>query len=344
MHVFNFIKRRFIEIKVGRNPYTDDEIKYLKENYETATWEDMLNHLPLRNKDSITHKAKNLGLVRRKVWSKQDIETLKNVYLSNLSAEEISVQIFNRKYTVAAIMSKASKLKLEKSAKWTEEELDLLFNYYPLLQPDQITEMLPRHSKMSIISKANNCGLVSIRYWNDNEIDYLLNHYSTQSDEEIAKHLNRTSEAVRGQRDRMKLYHPVEKCIYDNIADFLRKKVRPWRRKSIKQCGDACIITGNSDYDVHHLYGFNLILEKALETIDFPLKESFVDYSDEELDFLVDEFTKIHNSYPLGVCIDKNIHKEFHKMYGYGRNTPQQFYEFLQKKNIRIRNDYVLTQ
>ena len=98
--------------------------------------------------------------------------------------------------------------------------MELLFQYYPILQPDEMTEMLPRHPKGSIICKANENGLVSLRYWGQNEIDYLLEHYSTQSDEEIAQYLHRTSEAVRGQRDRMKLYHPIERCIYEDIPSF----------------------------------------------------------------------------------------------------------------------------
>lgn len=343
-HVFLFYTKGDGYIKVGRNPFTDEEEKYLIENYATATWEEIFEHMPNRRKDSIAHKAMKLGIVRRKTWSKKGIDLLKKVYSSDLSVEEISQQIFQGKYTAPAIQTKAHKLRLEKSARWTDEELKLLFQYYPILQPDEMAEMLPRHPKGSIICKANENELVSFRYWGQNEIDYLLEHYSTKSDEEIAQYLHRTSEAVRGQRDRMKLYHPIERCIYEDIPKFLRHKIRPWRRKSIEHCNNQCIITGSKTYDVHHLYAFNLILFETLKKIDFPLKENFTDYSEEELQYLTDEFLKMHNSYPLGICIDRNLHKQFHSMYGHGNNTPEQFKEFLNKQNIRIRNDYVLAQ
>lgn len=285
-----------------------------------------------------------MGIVRRKTWSKHELDLLKEVYSSDLSTEEISQQIFHGKYTASAIQTKAYLLRLEKSARWTDEEMELLFKYYPVLQPDEMAKMLPRHPKGSIIAKANDNGLVSFRYWGKNEIDYLLKHYSMQSDEEIAQYLHRTSEAVRGQRDRMKLYHPIERCIYEDIPRFLRPKIRPWREKSVKKCHDKCIITGSKIYDVHHLYAFNLILSETLKKIKFPLKENFADYTEEELEYLVNEFLKIHNSYPLGICIDRNLHRQFHSMYGHGNNTPEQFEEFLNKQNIRIRNDYALAQ
>jgi 5-methylcytosine-specific restriction endonuclease McrA len=35
-----------------------------------------------------------------------------------------------------------------------------------------------------------------------------------------------------------------------------------------------------------------------------------------------------------GICLCKNCHKEFHKLYGYGKNNKIQFNEFKEKKNV----------
>ena len=106
-HVFLFYTKGDDYIKVGRNPFTDEEEKYLIENYATATWEEILKHIPNKRKDSIAHKAMKLGLVRRKTWSEKDVDLLKEVYPSDLSIEEISQLIFHGKYTVGAIRTKA---------------------------------------------------------------------------------------------------------------------------------------------------------------------------------------------------------------------------------------------
>ncbi|MGN1221727.1 MAG: hypothetical protein ACI4TT_00665, partial [Christensenellales bacterium] len=53
------------------------------------------------------------------------------------------------------------------------------------------------------------------------------------------------------------------------------------------------------------------------------------DYSKNELDYILEIFLEKHNQYPLGVCIRKDIHDLFHKIYGSGGNTEIQWKNFI---------------
>ena len=62
----------------------------------------------------------------------------------------------------------------------------------------------------------------------------------------------------------------------------------------------TCQLTGdrNSHHNVHHLNGFDKFVDQRLDQ---------------------------HNA----ITLSEKIHTEFHKMYGYGNNTKEQFFEFV---------------
>lgn len=76
-----------------------------------------------------------------------------------------------------------------------------------------------------------------------------------------------------------------------------------WANEIRKQAKYTCIITGKRGrYLVaHHLY-------------------NWADYPDKRYDL------------SNGVCISKKLHDEFHRIYGKGNNTPEQFYVFMELK------------
>jgi hypothetical protein len=114
------------------------------------------------------------------------------------------------------------------------------------------------------------------------------------------------------------------------ITDYMRGTLQEWKRESIYSCGARCVITGKPYDVVHHLYGFRLIAEKVFKENNIPLREYMSEYSSKELDLIRNAVIFEHNKL-LGVCLDEKVHKFFHKCYGSGNNTPEQFEEFKQR-------------
>jgi hypothetical protein len=73
----------------------------------------------------------------------------------------------------------------------------------------------------------------------------------------------------------------------------------------------------------------NLILDEVLEIINIEIKESMDDYTKEELRIILDIFRELQDKYPPGICLSREIHKEFHSIYGFGYNTQEQWNEFI---------------
>lgn len=117
------------------------------------------------------------------------------------------------------------------------------------------------------------------------------------------------------------------------ITMYLRDKLTDWKKYSMKVCNYKCVITGKRFDDIHHLYGFDQIFQEVFQETGLPIKQQIKDYTQEELNILSQKCIELHSKYQLGVCLTKGIHELFHKEYGYGQNTPEQFYEFQQRYN-----------
>lgn len=320
--------------------WNKEEIQILKDNYSFLEWDELLELLHRHSKDSITHKAYKLGIKREQIsWDNKDIEILKQAYEQNLKVTDIE-KLLNNKFSYGAIVTKANVLGIIKVKKWTDEEIDIMLNNYSRIPIDDVCELLPNRKKDNIIAKAQKLSLKSYEYWkkhwSEEELEFLKTNYQNMTDAELANNLNRTIDSIRGKRDYLKLSRPVEKGVYDYLSEYVRKRNKQWKKDSIKNCGYKCVITNGRFQAIHHLYGMNLILKETLDELSIAEKQNFSDYTDSELDMIVNKFYEVQSRYPLGLCLCKEIHKDFHDKYGYGNNTPEQFKKYLKENNLKI--------
>ena len=113
------------------------------------------------------------------------------------------------------------------------------------------------------------------------------------------------------------------------MSSYLRGATNEWKKESLENSSYKCALTGKKgSLEVHHLYGFNLILKEAFSNLGVEIKNQLHDYSDDEILSLKAEVVRINYKYGFGVCLKKDVHKLFHRIYGAGNNSPHQFEEF----------------
>lgn len=115
------------------------------------------------------------------------------------------------------------------------------------------------------------------------------------------------------------------------INSSLREVIyNTWTFPSLLECDFTCVLSGTKeDIVVHHLNkNFSEIRDEAFFNLNIHNAKQVYELTDAELRDLKKEFIKLHNDYGLGVVLNKDIHKLFHKLYGNKFNTKDQFEEF----------------
>jgi hypothetical protein len=114
----------------------------------------------------------------------------------------------------------------------------------------------------------------------------------------------------------------------ESLTSHLKKTIKPWKKESIIDSNYVCILCKERFNDVHHLYNFYTMMMECLSELGLESKSSVKDYSEEELSAIESLLIQKHNEHPLGVCLCRKHHKEFHRIYGLNNNIPEQFYEY----------------
>jgi hypothetical protein len=123
-----------------------------------------------------------------------------------------------------------------------------------------------------------------------------------------------------------------------SLTRYLRDRIQKWKDDSMKNCNYKCIIS-NQRFDViHHLYPLYKIIDEIIQITKLPLYDEINKYTIDELSLAEKTCLELHYKYPLGVCLTRELHDEFHKIYSTSNFTPQDFYEFYKTKTGRVFN------
>lgn len=290
-----------------RTKYTNEDIEFLKQYYPIGDWNTIFERFPNLDKEKIYNVCHKRGISA-------------NYYERNKS--------FKLEYY---------KNMIENRSKWNNDEIEILKNNYSTMPVVEIMKLLPERTYNSIILKANKLALISYirqqQLYSDDDIIFIESNWQTMSDEEMAIALNRTRRAVKAVRNDIGLFRQdKEKTHYDNLTKFLRGQISQWKKESVKKCDYKCVLTGSKNFAIHHVVSFNVIVKNFILQHDIILKDNFEDYTTSELNEISNIFLKHHSNYPLGVCVEKQLHMKFHQMYG-DINNEEQWNIFVDKFN-----------
>ena len=290
-----------------RTKYTNEDIEFLKTYYPTGDWDMIFKRFPHLDKEKIYNVCHKRGISANYYNRDKD---LKSQYYENM--------VKNRKV-------------------WTDDEIEILKNNYSIMSVEDIMNLLPGRTYNAIIEKTKKLSLTSYirqqQLYSEEDIDFIKSNWKYMSDEEMAQSLHRTRRAIKAVRNGLELFRQdKEKCHYEDIIKFLRGQIHRWKKHSVENCNYQCILTKSKDFEIHHVVSFNIIVKNFISEYSPVLKDKFEDYTTNELQEIADEFVNYHDTYPLGICLDKKLHELFHSTYG-DINDEKQLNIFIQNFN-----------
>ena len=277
-----------------RQKYTDDDIDFLKLHYPIGDWDSIFDRFPNVTKQAICSKMSKMKIP--------------------YNAKRKSCKNVGKK-------------------KWSNDEIEIIKVYYPNYELDYVIKLLPGRSKDAIVIAANKLGVLSYNkrqtLWTKEQEQYIAEHWELEPDKIMAVKLKRTFRAVKCKREQMGFFRrDMTTFTYTNLSKYLRGQNQKWKKDSMKECDYQCVLTGSKNFEIHHLYGVSNIVEDIFKNNEHLRQESFSEYSEEELSFILQLFILEQDKYPLGECVDKQLHTMFHSLYGQYYNTPDQWYRF----------------
>ncbi len=255
----------------------------------------------------------------RNNWNYDDLKWVYDNYY-DIDKHGLLNKFPNKSYkTINNIMVQWDKRKEYKNDIWSQDDIDMLYMYYPNSDEEELVEMFDR-SWVAIKAKASKLGVQRSKE--------ILFKNSSLSHKGIIPSLAtrvKLSRALKGNKS------PNWRGGISTLVPFFRGQIYEWKLQSLEKYDFKCAFTNenNGNLEIHHTYkNFSDILEEAFTIAGLKIEETIENYTDDEVEKLVSIFNKLHFKYGLGIPLSKNIHKLFHSLYGLNNNTKKQFEEF----------------
>lgn len=119
------------------------------------------------------------------------------------------------------------------------------------------------------------------------------------------------------------------------LIEYLRKSLYSWKKQVMERDGYKCVLTGDTNFVIHHLNGFNIYVDETFNELNLPRLEHIDDYTQEQIETIVNTLLSKHRLED-GITISQKLHNEFHTIYGRGNNTKEQFVDFCKTKGYKF--------
>ena len=328
------VKAQSMGIKKTTRLFSNADKEWLLQNYETASWEKILERFPGKNKQQIISYVHHYcNIKRRAEYSVEELSVLKEQFENSNSVEEFRFQFMPTR-SVSAIMTKTSQLGLRLRNQWTKDEDALLIALYPEIRRKELCQCFSRHSAASVCRRILILGLTGGHGYKltTTEKEFIIQNYKILTDNEIGKQLNRSPGSIKEFRRKNCLYRHDKYDVtrFPSLNRFFAVyDRRRWRKSVFVACNGTCVLTGKRGDDAHHVYSRSLLVERV--ALELGLSEDFdINHCDNALkQKIIKTYNCFSSQEARGVCLAKEVHRQFHDVYGFGYNTPEQFLEFV---------------
>lgn len=172
--------------------WTEEEKKYLKENYRKNPGKEVLESTLGRNIKAIQMEAIRLGLhadQRYCDWTEREDAILRENY-PNIDIYQLlellpgrtreSVNYRSRKLGLKHYKYVVYEYKTKKEMEWTEEEDRAIFLFYECGGIDRLEKFLINRSRQAIMNRAKSLGFETSHNWSNHELSILLKYYPVE--------------------------------------------------------------------------------------------------------------------------------------------------------------------
>jgi len=245
--------------------------------------------------------------------------------------------------------------------KWTEREVEILRNFYPTSDKNEIIEKIPKHTYNSIKYKAEELGIKKDIWWTEEELNILNENYENNYNNIGYLLPKRTHLSIKKKAFQLNLKIKEDDMfdirnsnlkgrldceIFDNpnfnndkeLRYACRNKILTWRKNILDLFENKCAISGEEkDLVVHHIKPFNKIYHEVLcefKNKGFIVNQDLIKCSEINGKQMVKDFiSNVSENHKIehGILISKDIHDDFHSKYGTRDFTENDFFEYVLK-------------